>query len=122
MENNNKDSIISWTGSINLAVGLWLFLSAWMVPAAMTASRANDLFFGVAIFALSVIRVSVRHRTGLASWLSALAGLWLIVAPFALRYELTGQKLNSVIVGGVVAILAIANGSTGLARHPAATA
>jgi len=122
MENNNKDSIISWTGSINLAVGLWLFLSAWMVPAAMTASRANDLFFGVAIFALSVIRVSVRHRTGLASWLSALAGLWLIVAPFALRYELTGQKLNSVIVGAVVAILAIANGSTGLARHPAATA
>jgi len=122
MENNNKDSIISWTGSINLAVGLWLFLSAWMVPAAMTASRANDLIFGVAIFALSVIRVSVRHRSGLASWLSALAGLWLIVAPFALRYELTGQKLNSVIVGAVVAILAIANGSTGLARHPAATA
>ena len=122
MENNNKDSIISWTGSINLAVGLWLFLSAWMVPAAMTASRANDLIFGVAIFALSVIRVSVRHRSGLASWLSALAGLWLIVAPFALGYELTGQKLNSVIVGAVVAILAIANGSTGLARHPAATA
>ncbi len=117
MESKIKDGIINWTGVVNLVGGIWLFLSAWMVPAEMGASRANDLIVGDAILVLSVLRISIRHRTGLASWLSALAGLWLIFAPFVLRYELAGQRLNSVIVGVVVAVLAIANGSTGLARH-----
>ena len=122
MENNNKDSIISWTGAINMALGIWLFLSAWMVPAEMAAARADDLIFGDAILVLSVLRISIRGRAGLASWLSALAGLWLVVAPFALRYELAGQRLNSIGVGLVVAGLAIASGSAGLSRQPAATA
>lgn len=122
MQNSDKETIISWTSGINMALGIWLFLSAWMVPALMTASRANDLFFGVVIFVLSVIRNSVRSRTGLASWLSAGAGIWVIVAPFAMGYAVTGQRLNSVIVGIVVAVLAAVNGGAGATRRPAAPA
>ncbi len=122
MENNRRDTIISWAGVICMVGGIWLFLSAWMIPADMTASRSNDLFFGDALLVLSVLRISIRHRTGLASWLSALAGVWLVFAPFALRYELAGQRLNSIIVGVVVAVLAIASGSIGFTRQPAATA
>ncbi len=42
------------------------------------------------------------------SWLNFVLGLWLIVAPFALHYwEITTAMWNNVIVGVVVAILAI---------------
>ncbi len=119
MENSDKETIISWTSAINMVGGIWLFLSAWMVPAQMTASRANDLLFGVVIFVLSVIRNSVRSRTGLASWLSAAAGIWVAIAPFAMRYELTGQRLNSIAVGVAVAVLAAVNGGAGATRRPA---
>ncbi len=122
MENSNKETIISWTSGINMVLGIWLFLSAWMVPALMTASRANDLLFGVVIFVLSVIRNSVRSRTGLASWLSAGAGLWVVAAPFAMGYAVTGQRLNSVIIGIVVAVLSAVNGRAGATRRPAAPA
>ncbi len=42
------------------------------------------------------------------SWVNFVLGLWLIVAPFALHYrDITTAMWNNVIVGIVVAILAI---------------
>ena len=42
------------------------------------------------------------------SWANFILGLWLIVAPFALHYrDITVAMWNNVIVGIVVAILAI---------------
>ena len=42
------------------------------------------------------------------SWANFILGLWLIVAPFALHYrDITAAMWNNVIVGIVVAILAI---------------
>jgi hypothetical protein len=42
------------------------------------------------------------------SWVNFVLGLWLIVAPFALHYrDITGAMWNNVIVGIVIAILAI---------------
>lgn len=38
------------------------------------------------------------------NWLSCLAGIWLIIAPFVLDYETTRATVNSVIVG-VLAII-----------------
>jgi hypothetical protein len=42
------------------------------------------------------------------SWVNFILGLWLIVAPFALHYrDLSAAMWNNVIVGIVIAILAI---------------
>jgi hypothetical protein len=42
------------------------------------------------------------------SWVNFILGLWLIVAPFALHYrEVSAAMWNNVIVGTVIAILAI---------------
>jgi len=42
------------------------------------------------------------------SWINFILGLWLIVAPFALHYrDITMAMWNNVIVGIVIAILAI---------------
>jgi hypothetical protein len=42
------------------------------------------------------------------SWINFVLGLWLIIAPFALRYSTVSTAMwNNVIVGIVVAVLAI---------------
>jgi hypothetical protein len=43
----------------------------------------------------------------IGSTLNLLAGLWLIIAPFALAYATPGIMVNSIITGIVVAILGI---------------
>ena len=43
------------------------------------------------------------------SWVNFVLGLWLIIAPFVLHYrEVSSAMWNNVIVGIVIAILAIA--------------
>ena len=44
--------------------------------------------------------------TGL-SWLNVLAGLWLIIAPWILGYQTAAAKVNDVILGVVVGIIAL---------------
>jgi SPW repeat-containing protein len=42
------------------------------------------------------------------SWINFVLGLWLIIAPFALRYNMVATATwNNVIVGVVVAVLSI---------------
>lgn len=59
------------------------------------------------------------------SWANFVLGLWLIVAPFVLHYrEITAALWNNVVVGIVIAILAIiraleSSNITPLQRHSA---
>lgn len=122
MNNNEKQTTMSWASGINLILGIWLFISAWAVSSSIGGSRTNDIIFGVIVFVLSWIRLANRSRSGVASWLNVLAGIWLIIAPFAVHYQTSGQTWNSVIVGIIVAILGIVSGSTGASTHPTVTA
>ncbi|HVU34923.1 MAG TPA: SPW repeat protein [Opitutaceae bacterium] len=123
MNESEKQQTISWASGINLIAGIWLFISTWAVSSAASSSRSNDIIFGIIVFVLSWIRLANRSRSGAASWLNVLAGIWLIIAPFALHFETAGQTWNSVIVGIIVAILGIVSGGAGAStHHPAATA
>lgn len=122
MNNENRESTVSWASGVNLILGIWLFISAWAVNAMASSARSNDVVLGIVVFVLSWIRLANRARAGMASWLNVLAGIWLIIAPFALHYETVGQVWNSVIVGIVIAVLGIVSGSAGATRHPTATA
>ena len=122
MNEESSQKTISWASGINLIAGIWLFISTWAVYAQMSAARSNDIIFGIIVFVLAWIRLANRARSGVASWLNVLAGIWLIIAPFALHYESNGQTWNSVVVGIIVAILGIVSGSAGATQHPAATA
>jgi hypothetical protein len=53
------------------------------------------------------------------SWVYLVLGLWLIVAPFALHYgDITVAMWNNVIVGIVVAILAVYRALESSNLHP----
>ena len=119
----NKETAISWASGINLVLGIWLFISTWAVNSMLSASRTNNIIFGIIVFVLSWLRLANRAKSGVASWLNVLCGIWLIIAPFAMHYETAGQTWNSVIIGVIVAILGIVSGSAGATRHhPTATA
>jgi K+-sensing histidine kinase KdpD len=117
-----NETSISWASGINLILGIWLFVAAWAVPWDVHAARSNDLTMGVIVFILAVIRLAARERALVASWLNVLAGVWLIIAPFALHFESNGQRWNSIVAGIVIAILALISSGAGVTRHPTATA
>ncbi len=117
-----NESGITWASGVNLVLGIWLFISAWAVPWQISAARTNDMVMGVIVFVLAGIRLVARARAGVASWLNAFAGVWLILAPFALHFEAEGQRWNSITAGAVIVVLALVSGTAGSTRHPAATA
>ncbi|HLN18747.1 MAG TPA: SPW repeat protein [Patescibacteria group bacterium] len=49
----------------------------------------------------------MREQVKTAGWLNVLAGLWLIISPFVLRFSGTSASTNAIIVGIIVAILAL---------------
>ncbi len=44
--------------------------------------------------------------TGL-SWLNVLAGIWLIIAPWILGYQTLGAKINDVVLGVIITVVAL---------------
>lgn len=117
----NKENAINWSSGLNLLLGVWLFISPWVVPYVAPEARWNDLIVGAAIVLFSWIRLVNRSRAGVPSWINVLLGLWLIIAPFALRYVTNGQRWDSIIVGVIVIAFALTSASAGATRthhHP----
>jgi hypothetical protein len=50
---------------LNAAVGLWIFLSAWVVPSLSRATIWTDALTGVAIFAFAMVPSSPRNESGI---------------------------------------------------------
>jgi len=54
------------------------------------------------------MRAGSSQTTGGASWLNIVLGIWVIISPFVVQFtQLTAATWNNVIVGIVIAILAI---------------
>jgi hypothetical protein len=110
--------MVSWAGITNLILGGWLIASPYLVAFNRREVMWNNIVVGAAVAVLAIVRLIVRSHSGGASWINALLGLWLMVAPFALHYELPTQMWNSVIVGLVVALLALGSVSESRSHHP----
>jgi len=100
---------ISWT---NLACGVWLVASAFVLPQASGTGIIEDVVTGsfAAVFALWAARAFRPTMSLVASWTVALTGLWILVAPFALGYEReSASVVNDVVVGLAILSLAAVN-------------
>src|SRR5690606_4623940 len=68
----------------------------------------NDLLMGVLVGILAGARLSrPGASTKAASWLIAVIGAWLVIAPFVLDYVSEAATRNDVIVGALLLILGI---------------
>lgn len=107
--NSTTTRTLSW---IIVLLGIWEFVSPFVLGFTNLGSATlNAYIVGVLLVIFGLI-AALTGRPGVAmtfSWLNALLGLWLIIAPFVLGFAaLTGAgMLSSIIVGVVTLVLGI---------------
>lgn len=95
---------------LNVIAGLWLLAAPFALSYFPGSTEyANDLFFGAIIVALAGARFLGAYRAAWLSWVNAVVGIWLIVAPFVLNYTTSNARYNDIIIGVLVTIFAIAS-------------
>src|SRR5579859_3108700 len=97
---------ITW---INLVLGIWLIISTLVIGySAASVAVTNNIIIGVVIVACSWWMLAAMVGADWCGWLQLLCGIWLIIAPFALRYSgLTHVMGNDAIVGIIVFIVSL---------------
>jgi len=109
---------------INIVLGLWLILSPWVFDYGGSHAVLNSVFVGALIAILAASRLaSLRPTVGL-SGINFVLALWTIASPWVCGYAANfGAAGDNVILGIMVAVLAIWSGRATLAehRHPPVT-
>jgi hypothetical protein len=97
---------ISW---INLLLGIWLLISPLAIGStAVSTTVGNNVVLGIMLIASSWwILAAANHVSGV-NWFQMLCGIWLVIAPFVLRYRaMTHAMGNDVITGVIVFIVGL---------------
>jgi hypothetical protein len=103
-----------WKSSVNLLAGIWLLFAPTVLNySAITQAAWNDRIVGVLILLFALVRVIRPGSLAVLSWLNALLGVWLIIAPFLLVYGTAtlldpgAARGNDVVVGLLVLIMGL---------------
>lgn len=96
-----------WQDWINLLLGIWLFISPWVVgfEGSQMAASWNAWILGVAIVVFSAIAVSMPQ-----SWeevINLLLGIWMVISSWVIGVTSRAAQTNAVIVGLLVILFAI---------------
>jgi hypothetical protein len=103
---------------VTLVAGLWLVAAPYILDYSGNAATWvdaywNDILVGAAIVIISVTRILTPLYTAPFSLATAALGGWLIVAPFALGYNVDGESpaatANDIATGIVVVVFAVAS-------------
>jgi hypothetical protein len=87
---------------INLALGAWLFVSAFLLPRAGVAFTSTWIM-GVVIVGFALLEMAAP----LARWMNTLAGAWVFIAAFVIPHASVESFWNDLIVGAAVALLSL---------------
>ena len=90
---------IRWQEWINMALGLWLFVSPFFGFGSVNGAAAvNGYVFGAIIIMLSGAALFLSQVW--EEWINMAIGVWLFVAPFVLGFsDMHGVMLNQMDVG-----------------------
>jgi len=94
-----------WQDWINLILGVWLFLSPWLLAYTGTSMVAswNAWILGVALVVFSAIAVSIPQI-----WeevVNILIGIWMIISPWVLGFTGTRNAEANAVIVGIIAIV-----------------
>lgn len=113
MDGEKQTAGASW---LTILAAIWLIIAPFVLGYLNATARTNDLWLGIIVGVLAVIRL-VTHAAW-AGWLNVIAGIWLIIAPFVLRYPGTTELWNDVILGILVAAFALwSSGTSVVSTH-----
>jgi hypothetical protein len=87
---------------MNLSMGLWLFLSAFLWPHGRPQT-INAWVCGILAITIALAGLEGQSR---ARYLNVALGVWLIVSSFLLHGTRPQTAVNHVVVGFIIAVLA----------------
>jgi hypothetical protein len=95
-----------WQDWLNLLIGIWLFISPWVIGFVGTDAAAswNAWILGVAIVVFSAIAVSMPQ-----AWeevINILLGIWIVISSWVIGVASRAAETNAVIVGLLVILFA----------------
>jgi hypothetical protein len=97
---------IRTASGLNVILGIWLIISAFIF-AATGAAFWNNVLVGIFVLILASTRVSrPTVATKPLGWTNAVVAIWLILAPFVLDYLSLAETWNSIGVGVLLLIFA----------------
>ncbi len=100
---------VQWASGLNFLVGIWLFVSAFVIYA-RGPMVTNNVVLGIAVAVLAIIRAAGAYGQAWISWLNALLGVWVVISPWAVMGTgragpTVGMITCNVITGAVIVIL-----------------
>ena len=95
-----------WQDWLNLLIGIWLFISPWVIGFAGADYGAswNAWILGVAVVVFSAIAVSMPQ-----AWeevINILLGIWMVISSWVIGFASRAAETNAVIVGLLVILFA----------------
>jgi hypothetical protein len=95
-----------WQDWLNLLIGIWLFISPWVIGFVGTDAAAswNAWILGVAIVVFSAIAVSMPQ-----AWeevINILLGIWMVISSWVIGVASRAAETSAVIVGLLVILFA----------------
>src|SRR5450631_3438995 len=95
-----------WEDWVSWALGIWLILSPWALLFWNDASAMqNSVIAGFLLILIEAVTLSAFRPW--EEWANVVIGIWLLVSPLVLIMPAWTTIANSVIVGGLVILLAI---------------
>ncbi len=102
---NQDVKVLSW---ITVVLGVWLIIAPFVITFPNTIAMWNSIVVGVIVLVLSWIRAANPVSAPGLSWLNAILGLWLIVAPFVLRFSASmSSRWNDIVLGIAVIVFSV---------------
>lgn len=100
-------SIKHWQDPLNLILGLWMAASPWILAHATEMQPTwNAVIIGGLVAALALYEFF--KVMAWEEWTSVALGVWLVISPWVLGFSGSAAAMwNAVIVGAVVAVLAL---------------
>ena len=97
-----------WQNWLNLLVGVWLFISPWVLGTTSDAATAwNAWIVGAAIVVVALVALATP-TSPTAPWLNVILGVWLFISPWVLRYTgVANGAWNAWVLGVVTVVLAL---------------
>ena len=106
---------------INILLAIWLIMSPWVFIYSGSPAVVSSVFVGAVIALLAAVRLASLHNSTGLSGVNLLLALWTIASPWVCGYAANvGARMDNVILGILIAALAIWSASATLAaeRHP----
>jgi hypothetical protein len=107
MTKRSEQLAVQWKDLGNLLLGLWLVVSPWALSFAGDTNAATNAWITGGLIAVLAATALIAFQKW-AEWINALLAAWLIASPFVLGLTANMTLVwNQIIVGALVAILAI---------------